>query len=425
MRFALFAAIAVALAGTSAQAATETVLHSFCRLQQCGDGDSPQASLVGDADGNLYGTSQGGARDGGIVFRLHPKAGGKWSYDVIYDFDNGYHPEGSPLILDTEGRLYGTASFGFTGGVVFRLTPHGRHWVFDSLHVFCATDCRDGATPVGGLSYAGLSTGAAYDGTAPLYGVAAEGGAFFGGVVFSLAPDNNDNWPLATLYAFCAHNHSKCLDGRQPSARPAIDVGGNLYGTASFGGPRGNGLIYKLSPGTGRRWTLTNLFDLCSGAGCTAGFNSLSGLVMDAEGFLYGTTLDGGAGGPSCSNGCGVLFKLSTGGQLTSLHDFCSETLCADGAAPANIGGLLIDASGNLFGTAIGGGAGQNSGGVVFEYSGGTYAKVYDFCVDGNCTDGKGPRGGLIQDSSGAFFGTTMLGGNRRANKGTVFEVEP
>ncbi len=437
-RYALGATLILIGAASGAHAATETVLHSFCALNQCGDGQGPQTTLVQDGTGNLYGTASGGAHGEGIVFRLSPQESGDWKYDVLYNFCNlngcgdGALVERTSLVIDTSGRLYGTA---YTGGpsngdgTVFRLAPKDNgKWTIEQLYQFCykINNCSDGSHPLGGLTYAGAASGVPYDGTSPLYGVAQDGGQYFGGVAFSLTP-NAHGWGQRVLYSFCRKGGTACSDGLQPSARPVLDGDGNLYGTTALGGASpGRGLIYKLSPSGDRKWTETVLHEFCVGGDCAAGYDSGSGLILDGAGNLYGTTTRGGAGGPDCGSGCGALFKLATDGTLSALHTFCSRPNCADGVTAANIGGLVLDAAGNLFGTA-GGGGNSRGGGAVFEYTtDGTYQLIYQFCINGRCTDGGHPMGGLLLDSSGTFWGTTTFGGDRKlSSKGTVFKLAP
>jgi uncharacterized repeat protein (TIGR03803 family) len=109
--------------------------------------------------------------------------------------------------------------------------------------------------------------------------------------------------------------------------------------------------------------------------------------------------------------GCGAVFKLAKNGELTVLHTFKGGR---DGAVPQ--GGLLLDASGNLFGTALKGGNSEN--GTVFRISAnGTYKVLHRF----NGTDGTNPNGGLASDPTGNLYGTAQLGGNQHL--GTAFQL--
>jgi uncharacterized repeat protein (TIGR03803 family) len=169
----------------------ETILYKFCSLQNCTDGSQPQASLVLDKAGNLYGTTaQGGLAGGcsdtngcGTVFRLTP-AKGQWKETVLYVFKGG--SDGATplagLIFDAAGNLYGTTEFGgnltcstFGCGTVFKLS-RSRQWTETVLHAFFG---KDGDDPTSGLIF---------DGTGNLYGTTFGGGAFAVGTVFKLTP---------------------------------------------------------------------------------------------------------------------------------------------------------------------------------------------------------------------------------------------
>src|SRR6185437_3521017 len=121
------------------------------------------------------------------------------------------------------------------------------------------------------------------------------------------------------------------------------------------------------------RWTETVLHSFCSLANCADGSNSLSGLVVDATGNLFGTAWNHGG------NGGGVLFQVTPDGSYSVVHDFCDQENCADGSTPLNQGGLVIDASGHIFGTTSRGGKTNN--GTVFEFDGATLKVMQSFCA--------------------------------------------
>src|ERR1700690_542278 len=147
------------------------------------------------------------------------------------------------------------------------------------------------------------------------------------------------------------------------------------------------------------------------GSTFTDGEQPRAALIRDNAGNLYGTTSDGGAG-----NVGGTVFKLDASGQETVLYSFCPGTDCTDGYGPE--AGLIQDAAGNLYGTTVGGGA--NGFGTIFKVDpSGQETVLYSFCSALNCADGSNPRDGLIQDTSGNFYGTTPMGGTN--NKGTIF----
>ncbi len=307
------------------------------------------------------------------------------------------NPYFAPLVQGTDGSLYGTTSGGGGGGghgSVFRITPSGR---FTILYSFCAEpECVDGTEP-----YAGLVQ--AVDGN--FYGTAAYGGANSGGTVFRIGPDGM----LATLYNFCAQ--SNCTDGSYPLGGLVQAADGKLYGTTYRGGTYGLGTVFAITPAGD--FTTLHSFD-----GGDGDYPTYTTLVEGTDG-LYGTTEYGGAVS-ACAYGCGTVFRITTGGALTTLHSFCSEADCADGGAP--VAPLVRATNGSFYGTtAI---YGEHSGGTVFEITpAGTLTTLHSFCSETNCADGNYSLGGLTQATDGNLYGTTSSGG---ANGwGTVFRVAP
>jgi uncharacterized repeat protein (TIGR03803 family) len=217
-----------------------------------------------------------------------------------------------------------------------------------------------------------------------------------------------------------------------PRGRLVFDGAGNLYGiTAGLGRhPEGGGSVFELSPQSASRdWNYTLLYTFCSIASCADGADPVAGLIIDANGNLYGITAGGGA-----YRG-GTVFKLSYDATAQSWHEtvlysFCALTLCADGSQPNS---LIMDGSGNLFGTASGSNASLN--GIVFELSYDASAQswhettIYGFCVLEDCIDGSGPSS-LVQDGAGNLYGATFGGGTGNScgsiayhfGCGTVFE---
>jgi uncharacterized repeat protein (TIGR03803 family) len=327
---------------------TETVLHDFCSSSGCADGRRPQASLIIDGYGNLYGTTvYGGTSGNGVVFGLFrtPPPFEEYRYRILYSFcaQSGCADGALPvagLAADTAGNLYGTTWVGGTAGagVVFKLAPDGTETV---LYNFCSQDgCADGAYPLASLII---------DGAGNLYGTTRGGGFQNEGVVFNLTPDGTET----VLYSFCGR--IVCADGAYPEAGLIIDGGGNLYGTTYSGGFGQQGVAFELAPDG----TETVLWNFCALSQCADGAQPAGGLIMDAAGNLYGTTYGGGGG--TFDHG-GVVFKLASDGTETILYSFCSQSNCADGVLAE--AGLIMDAAGNLYGTTSEGGTAGD--GVVF-----------------------------------------------------------
>lgn len=310
----------------------ETILHSF--NENGTDGAYPGAGLLGDNEGNLYGTTWGGGAytsscEGfgcGTVFKLTSSG----TETILHSFDedgtDGYWPVAS-LILDKEGNLYGTASGGgaYGYGAVFKVTPTGTETV---LYSFGQTE-TDGRNPDGAL---------AMDGKGNLFGTTESGGAYssscdsYGcGTVFEITPSGRE----IILHSFDENG----TDGIQPAAGLVI-TGGNLYGTTSGGGAYGWGTVFKVT--SSRTETVLHSFNQNG----SDGVYPYASLVMDNKGNLYGTTLDGG------SYGWGTVFELTPSGTETILHSF--ENSASDGFAPN--AGVALDEDGNLYGaTQIGG----------------------------------------------------------------------
>jgi uncharacterized repeat protein (TIGR03803 family) len=361
---------------TRASGWEETVLYRFClNRHPCTDGFAPNGGLLIDSAGNLYGVDAGNRASNclfgiphcsGAVFELTSNADRTaWAETVLHNFcahgrrcSDGESPNGG-LIMDAAGNLYGTTSAGGgarNAGVVFELTPNvdGTAWTKIVLHRFCAeTNCADGQNP-----HAGLMMGT----TGKLYGTTWNGGNGEG-VVFELTPNaDRTAWRETVLYSFCPSGGS-CTDGQAPNGL-IMDAAGNLYGTTSAGGVLNAGVVFELTPNVdGTAWTEIVLHRFCprSRAVCIDGAEPNS-LIMDSAGNLYGTTSAGGGGSQP-----GVVFELTPNADLTAsteevLHRFCAEKKCRDGEFP---NGLIMDGSGNLYGTTFAGGIGNK--GVAFE----------------------------------------------------------
>jgi uncharacterized repeat protein (TIGR03803 family) len=265
---------------------------------------------------------------------------------------------------------------------------------FTRLHSFDGTD--------GNNPYAALVQ--ATDGH--LYGTTAFGGASGDGTVFTVTTSGS----LTSLHSFDGS------DGDQPYAGLIQATNGQLYGTALAGGANEGcfsttcGVVFKITP----RGALTTLYSFCSQSNCVDGFEPYAGLIQAANGKFYGVTVAGG------TMGNGTVFNITPGGALTTLYSFCSQGNCTDGASPQ---GTLVQATnGNFYGATPGGGA--NGGGTIFKITpSGMLTTLYSFCSQGNCTDGYGPFGALVQATDGSFYGTTIGGGAN--DNGTVFKIAP
>ena len=406
----------VALASVNfATATTETILHSFVSLPH---GANPQANLVADASGNLYGTTFSGGRYGssaelsyGTVFKLTPDSKGKWKETVLYNFtggsDGGY-PAGS-LILDAAGNLYGTTTQGgdfnrfCSGGcgVVFELTPGANGvWTESVLYNFHGID--DGYTPVAGL---------VFDDAGNLFGTTSYGGVGGWGTVFELTPGTDGAWTETILYSF-----TDGADGADPSASLTLDSSGAVYGTTQNGGDvncpgndnYGCGTVFQLTKNSDNTWAETVLYSFTDS---DDGGYPLGNVIFDSEGTLYGTTPNGGAGSS------GTVFSLTPNANrswsLSTIYDFEGAP---DGRGPS--AGLIFGKNGQLYGTTQGGGTtGCNAGGcgTVFELTqhkpGHWTERVIHRFQNGSLSDGTQPAASLLMDKEDHLYGTTAYGG--------------
>jgi len=238
------------------------------------------------------------------------------------------------------------------------------------------------------------------------YGTTIYGGVNNRGTIFKVTPSGT----LTNLYNFCPQ--LPCNDGWQPYTGLVQGSDGNFYGVASRGGPTDHGTIFRITPGG----TLTTIYGFCASGSCTDGSYPHGTLVQSSDGKFYGTTLQGGA------NAAGTVFKVTSGGTLTTLYSFCSQANCADGAYPYD--GVIRATDGKFYGTvAVGGNANCNNGcGTVFKItSSGTYTLLHSFTY----ADGANPQAGLVQASDGNFYGTTAGGGSSNCSTGcgTVFKM--
>lgn len=408
----LFAAAAIVSLTFAAHASTLTPLYSFCQKTNCLDGDEPTSPVIMDSAGNLYGTTRdGGSMDYGVVYELsYDSVHKKWAEQVLANFSSaggsGYNPYG-PLILDTAGNLYGTAaSTAFNvnngAGVAYELIK-SQGWKRQILYTFCAqAGCADGDAPSTGLTYFGQSSGALYDGISPLYGTTPAGGANDDGVVFKLTPKSG-KWSQTTLHSFCSL--TDCEDGKNPGAL-TTDSSGNLLGTTTA---KGFSKIFRMSTQGGE----AVLYHFCAKKKCADGDIPI-GIVFDAAGNILGADVDQG------KKKNGVAFKLDTHNKFDILYNFCSQKKCTDGAAA---GSLTLDASGDLLGvTGLGG---TLAAGSIFKIApGGAFTTLYSFCtLTGSCADGYYPALGLTLDSKGNIYGINTRGGNN--DKGVVYEFTP
>ncbi len=278
---------------------------------------------------------------------------------------------------------------------------------FKVIHTF--TGGGDGARPFSTLT---IDPGGA------LYGTTTWGGPnncsppYECGTVFKLT-HRNSAWVLQTLYTF---DPNTGMDGYAPIGQLTRDPSGLLYGTTQEGGPKGDGTVFQLRPGATRPvavtapWGETRIHDF----DFSDGELPEGDLLLDPAGNLYGTTCFGGA------NGSGTVFKLTPSDGAWGLAVLHSFTGRYDGGCPTS--GVVLDAAGNVYGTAYYGGA--HGDGVIYQVTpSGSESVLYSF-TDGS--DGRLPYAGVIFDQSGNLYGATAFGGfGGSGGSGVVFELSP
>lgn len=374
------------------------------------------SGLIQGIDGNLYGTTSGGGKNGdGTVFKM--TTAGKVT--TLYSFcskakcADGNSPEAA-LLLATNGNFYGTTKFGGVGpcvigtatgcGTIFEITPEGK---LTTIYTFCKKggECSDGAEPEAPL----------IEGTdGDFYGTTFYGGnSNDAGTLFSITAAGE----LTTRYTFCSKGGQDCTDGAYPEGAIVVSAAGDLYLATAGGGKESSKAMEGSNPCDGlldkidEKYVLFVLYSLCLPPG---GIGPVGGLTVgqNAPGtkadviedlLFYGAT---GGGGTNLS---GVIYSITSEKKYTDIYDFCAKGECADGAYPA--AGVIEGTDGNLYGTTAGGNGNSkcpslNGCGTVYEITPeGTLTTLHSFAG----SDGKNPRSTLMQATNGVYYGTRFL----------------
>ena len=359
-----------------------------------------------------------------------------------FDFTSGFNTPYHGVIQGPDGSLYGVTSAGLQGGqyvnsgAVFQIAPDG---TFRILHQF--SDQNDGYKPSARLLLVGNQ----------LFGTCSAGGAgdlgYDGpGTVFvidlsKVSPtDNAAGFSVIHYFAASADQ----ADGSNPQGALFLASDGNLYGTTSNSGNSATGTIFQIKPDNSGRFSVTprttpsgtdtfngsytTIYQV--GAGDNAGLIPYAGVVQGPDGFLYGTTQQGG---PSS---LGTIYKVGTDGQgFTLLHALASDSAgnAPEGAAPQSV--PLFASDGNLYGTALYGG--QSQFGTVFQIKpdadgvfsiDSPFQVLHDFRFINDpadpAPDGAAPADGLIQATDGNLYGATEAGGAiSGVSSGTIFSI--
>ncbi len=352
------------------------------------NGATPYANLIVDNAGDLFGTTTaGGASNDGTVFEVAATAGTFASTPTTlasFNGTNGATPFGG-LIADAIGDLYGTTAAGGTSNA-------------GTLYEIAITASGYANTPTTLASFNGNNGDGPADtlisSAGDLFGTTGSGGANGDGTVF-----------VTSVISFNGAN------GAKPYAGLITDAAGTVFGATVNGGANNDGVVFEIPLTAGGYATAPTTLVNFSGAN---GANPYAGLIIDAAGDLFGTTQQGGA------NGDGTVFEIAkTGASYASTPTTLVSFNGTNGANP--VAGLIADAAGDLFGTTVNGGA--NNDGTVFEIvktiTG--YASTPTVLHSFDGTDGANPVADLIADASGDLFGTTANGGAN--GNGTVFEL--
>jgi uncharacterized repeat protein (TIGR03803 family) len=368
----------------ASQGQTFTTLFTFGYADGTGYGP-----IVQGTDGNFYGIGGGGKYGFGEVYEISPAGKLRTLYSFCaapYACPDGESP--NSLMQAANGNLYGTTQYGgaYGEGTIFQLTTGGD---LTTLYSFCAenqANCPDGREPWG---FAQGTNG-------KLYGTTSTGGIYDSGTIFEITPAGE----LTTLYSFCAK--PSCTDGVGPGVL-RLAPNGNLYGLTYASDCTGCGTLFEVTP-AGKLKVLYTF----SGVGTYP-----EGVLLGTDGNFYGTTYY-----TECCTLGGIVFKITPDGTETTLYTFCSQTNCTDGELP--LGGLTEGTDGNFYGTTVFGGIDNCSSfpfkgcGAIYKITpGGDLTTLYSFCPQTNCPDGSFPNAPPMLATNGTFYGTATAGGDQ------------
>jgi len=360
------------------QAQTFTTLHDFTGGS---DGATPIAGVIQGRSGNLYGTTYGGGRGYGVIYKVNTTG----AETVLYTFCSqtncmdGANPE-TPLTRDKKGNLYGTTYYGGSGGfgTAFKIDTARKGKV---LYNFMGSYDDHSCDPLQGL---------VMDNAHNLYGTT-HGCSVLYGTIFEIdSAGKFTEIPSDSEYRYPEYGHL------------TMDKAGNLYGETSEGGTNAYGSVYELPHGG----KFTELYSFTGGT--SDGLMPQGSVVVDETGNLYGTTFQGG------SSNYGTIWKVDSTGTETILHNFAGGT--SDGCYPS--AGVTLDSDGNLFGVTRY--CGAEDYGALYELSAsGVFILLHSF----QHSDGAGPMGEVLRTAKGRLYGTTTTGGSH--NYGTVWSYVP
>jgi uncharacterized repeat protein (TIGR03803 family) len=408
-------------------AQTEQVLYTFGEDK---GGWGPEAGLVADQSGALYGAaSAGGLSFGqdGVIFKLTPPSGttGNWKETVIYTFtdhnlNDGVGPN-SNFVWDASGNLYGSTMVGGPQycGTLFQLEPptlSGAEWTQNTLvNLSCA-------------NFVGPGYVVRDPATGNLYGTILYGGQYNGGIVYqAVPPKSHGNWTYKVLHEFTCNPYAP--DWVEGCGLSSLIMGpnGDLYGTTLGGGTDG-GVVYKLSPQAEGLWQESVLYTFGASEAGPDGYSAY-GLMMN-QGALYGTTARGG------SSGSGTVYRLNPPTEPGApwsesiLYNFAAS---GDGNTPT--AGVTLGPNGVLYGTTQSGGIVESpcdtssipGCGTVFELTpqaDGEWLEtiLHEFSPT---DDAYLPNSGTLLLHNGYLFGMTTAAASQSFDYGAAYVVHP
>jgi uncharacterized repeat protein (TIGR03803 family) len=308
------------------------LVYPFCSATACSDGTNPPGGLTLGQDGNLYGTTQnGGTKNFGTVFSL--TTSGKLS--TLYNFTGGadFGAPQYPPFQAADGALYGVSGEPYAGdySLIYKMVAKKKAETFSILTTFTYTNGATSNQPF-------LASDGAF------YGTGLNGGdpTCRCGVVYKMTAKGK----VTDLHIFKGYP----ADGNEPAGAIAQGNDGNFYGATYAGGAYNQGAIFKITPAG--KFTLLHSFEQAGSV--LGGKNPLSGLTLGSDGNFYGSI----AGG---QNGYGALYRVTTGGSVTFLYNFCPpNSHCVDGFGPQTP--LVQHTNGKFYGST----AGNSLGGSVF-----------------------------------------------------------
>ncbi len=373
-RVRLAAALAVLVALAAAPASRAQTFGTLADLGTVADNAQGPSPLVQASDGTFYATtSAGGAYGFGTAFKMDTAG----NVSVVHDFGatatDGRNPA-SALALAKDGTLFGTTTAGGANGLgtAFKIDPTG---VLTVIHSFGAGS--DGASPASALIRAPNGY---------FYGTTPAGGTYHLGTAYKM--DTNGN--VSVLHSFGGVTG----DGQRPLSGLLFAKNGVFYGTTSTGGANGLGAVYSMNASG----SVTVLHSCGAPSGDGASPNSA--LFQASDGALYGTTVAGGA------YGYGTAFKTSYAGAVTVLHSFgATPTEGQSPTAPFSQG-----KDGFLYSTTVAGGA-YESGTLFRMDTTGTTTILHSFGEPGSI-DGRGPTSTVLFAADRSLYGVCSAGGS-------------